>query len=114
MRLASIHTDSNCIFIFADLLSSAPYFTNRSYLAYRIAAPLTLYSVVSFFYAMVNLPFKVDFGAKYSYHNGFFLWAFVLNLGMASLGLATEFMITIIGPKFMPFFLIPLIIANVL
>jgi hypothetical protein len=32
---------------------------------------------------------------------------------MASLGLATEFMITIIGPKFMPFFLIPLIIANV-
>ncbi|GFZ51748.1 hypothetical protein JCM24511_09516, partial [Saitozyma sp. JCM 24511] len=91
----------------------APYLTNRSYLAYRIVAPLTLYSVVSFFYAMVNLPFKVDFGAKYSYHNGFFLWAFVLNLGMASLGLATEFMITIIGPKFMPFFLIPLIIANV-
>jgi hypothetical protein len=31
---------------------------------------------------------------------------------MAALGLATEFAITIIGPRFMPFFLITLIISN--
>jgi hypothetical protein len=32
---------------------------------------------------------------------------------MASVGLACEFMITVLGPKFIAFFLIPLIIANV-
>jgi hypothetical protein len=32
---------------------------------------------------------------------------------MAALGLSVEFAITILGPKFIGFFLIPLIIANV-
>ena len=74
---------------------------------------MVLYLPVSFCFAMINLPFKVSFGAHYTYAGGFFLWAFTLYLGMASVGMATEFAITILGPKFMAFFLIPLIIVNV-
>ncbi|CAD6581289.1 MAG: hypothetical protein TREMPRED_002975 [Tremellales sp. Tagirdzhanova-0007] len=91
----------------------APFLTTRAYIAYRLIVPLVLYLVISFFLAMINLPFKVDFGAHYTYAGGFFLWAFTLFLGMSSQGLATEFAITLIGPKFVSFFLIMLIIANV-
>lgn len=90
-----------------------PYLTNRAYIAYRILAPLVLYFIISFFFAMVNLPFKIHFGAHFTYAGGFFLWWFVLFLGMTAVGYATEFAITIVGPKFVSFFLVPLIIANV-
>ena len=62
---------------------------------------------------MVSLPFKVHFDAHFTYAGGFFLWAFTLYLGMSAVGLATEFAITWLGPKFMAFFLVPLIIVNV-
>ncbi|WWC86960.1 uncharacterized protein L201_001841 [Kwoniella dendrophila CBS 6074] len=91
----------------------APYMTTKAYLTYRIVAPITLYLFIAFFFAMVNLPFKVHFGAYYTHAGGFFLWAFSLFLGMTSVGLATEFMITILGPRFVAFFLLPLIISNV-
>ncbi|WVF69967.1 hypothetical protein IAT40_004752 [Kwoniella sp. CBS 6097] len=91
----------------------APFMTTGHYIAYRLIAPLCLYSVISFFFAMVNLPFKIHFGAHFTYGGGFFLWWFTLFLGMSALGLATEFMITILGPRFVSFFLFPLIISNV-
>ncbi|WWC59308.1 uncharacterized protein I303_101859 [Kwoniella dejecticola CBS 10117] len=91
----------------------APFLTTKHYLIYRISAPLALYFVISFFFAMVNLPFKIHFGAHYTYGGGFFLWWFTLFLGMGAVGLSTEFMITILGPRFIAFFLLPLIIANV-
>ncbi|KAG8987044.1 hypothetical protein FRB90_003625 [Tulasnella sp. 427] len=79
----------------------------------RVLVPLTLYIPISFGYAMVNLPFKLTFGAKYSYAGGFFLfWVFVY-MGMAGLGLATEAMITLLTPRFVAYFLIALIIFNV-
>ena len=55
----------------------------------------------------------MHFDAHFTYAGGFFLLAFSLFLGMTSLGLATEFAITILGPRFMAFFLVPLIIVNV-
>ncbi|ORX38840.1 hypothetical protein BD324DRAFT_576967 [Kockovaella imperatae] len=91
----------------------SPFLTTKSYIFYRLASPLLCYLPISFLFAMVSLPFKVHFGAHFTYAGGFFLWAFTLFLGMASVGLATEFAITILGPKFMAFFLIPLIIVNV-
>ncbi|TXT08647.1 hypothetical protein VHUM_02775 [Vanrija humicola] len=90
-----------------------PYMTNRAYIAYRLIAPVCLYFVISFFFAMVNLPFKIHFGAHFTYAGGFFLWWIILFLGMTAVGYATEFAITIVGPKFVAFFLVPLIIANV-
>ncbi|KIR35936.1 endoplasmic reticulum protein [Cryptococcus deuterogattii MMRL2647] len=91
----------------------APFLTTRSYIMYRLVSPLCLYFPVSFFFAMINLPFKVDFDAHYTYAGGFFLWWFALFLGMAAVGLSTEAAITVLGPKFMAFFLVPLIIVNV-
>lgn len=91
----------------------APFLTTRSYIIYRLVSPLSLYFPVSFFFAMVNLPFKIDFGAHFTYAGGFFLWWFALFLGMAAVGLSTEAAITVLGPKFMAFFLVPLIIVNV-
>ncbi|ORY30405.1 hypothetical protein BCR39DRAFT_564917 [Naematelia encephala] len=91
----------------------SPFLTTRAYIGYRLMVPMLLYLILSFFFAMINLPFKVHFAAHFTYGGGFFLWWFVLYLGMSSVGLATEFAITILGPKFMAFFLIPLIIVNV-
>ncbi|KAK8847379.1 hypothetical protein IAR55_005237 [Kwoniella newhampshirensis] len=90
-----------------------PFMTTGAYVIYRIAAPLILYLPVSFFFAMINLPFKIHFGAHFTYAGGFFLWWFTLYLGMAAVGLSTEFAITILSPRFVAFFLIPLIIVNV-
>lgn len=87
--------------------------TTKAYLAYRILLPLTLYLPLSLLFAMVSLPFKVHFDAHFTYAGGFFLWFFTLFLGMSSVGLATEFAVTLLGAQFTGFFLIPLIIANV-
>jgi len=40
------------------------------------------------------------------------MWLFML-MGMTALGFATEAMITILGPNFMAFFLLPWIISNI-
>jgi hypothetical protein len=87
--------------------------TTRAYLAFRLIVPPTIYLLLGLLFAMVTLPFKAHFGAHYTSAGGFFLWAFTVWLGMCALGLSLEFAITIIGPKFMGFFLVALIIANV-
>lgn len=74
---------------------------------------MALFLVLSFFFAMISLPFDVKFDAHYTYVGGFFLWAFTVFLGMASTGLAAEFAITVLTDKFLAYFMIPLIIANV-
>ncbi|KAG8926597.1 hypothetical protein FRC01_008640, partial [Tulasnella sp. 417] len=91
----------------------SPFLRFSSYARMRLFVPLVLYIPVSFSYAMVNLPFKLTFDAKYSYAGGFFLfWVFVY-IGMAGLGLAKEAMITLLTPRFVAYFLIALIIFNV-
>ena len=62
---------------------------------------------------MINLPFKIKFDAHFTYAGGYFLWYFVTFLGMCALGLAIEFVITIVGVRFISFFLIMWIIVNV-
>ncbi|WVQ76068.1 hypothetical protein IAR50_005705 [Cryptococcus sp. DSM 104548] len=91
----------------------APFLKTRSYIMYRLLAPICLYIPISLIFVMVNLPFKVNFDAHYTYAGGFFLWWCSLFLGMCSVGLATESAITVLGPRFMAFFLVPLIIVNV-
>ncbi|KAG9089874.1 hypothetical protein FRC06_001319 [Ceratobasidium sp. 370] len=90
-----------------------PFLKLRSYLWLRILVPLGLYFPLSLAFAMVSLPFHAPFGTKYTYAGGFFLYFAYTYMGMAALGLATEAMITILTPRFMAFFLIPLIIVNV-
>jgi uncharacterized membrane protein len=40
---------------------------------YRLVSPMALFLVLSFFFAMISLPFDVKFDAHYTYVGGFFL-----------------------------------------
>jgi hypothetical protein len=82
-------------------------------IAYRLIVPMTLYIPLALSFAMISLPFHAHFDAHFTYAGGFFLWFFTVWLGMCSLGLSLEFAITILTPRFIAFFLIALIIANV-
>jgi len=61
---------------------------------------MTLYLPLSFFFSTLNLSCKASL-TRISHTSGFFLWAFRLFLGTSSVGLATEFAITILGPEVM-------------
>lgn len=69
----------------------SPYLTNAAYIAYRLIAPMVMYLPISLLFAMVSLPFKVNFGAHFTYAGGFFCWWFLLYLTMASLGLVSNY-----------------------
>lgn len=134
-----------------------PFLTYRSYIRVRIFIPLAVYLPLSLSYAMVSLPFKLPFDAKYvlsfsflspvfvsffflfflslsclqqfsfkppsllllihiylhphrfSYAAGFFTFAAFIYMGMCALGLALEAMITLLTPRFVPFFLVLLV-----
>jgi hypothetical protein len=85
-----------------------PYLNTASLIRFRIISPLIMYFPFSLLYAMISLPFKLPFDAKYSYAEGFFLFLTVVYIGMAALGLACEAMVTILGTQFLSFFMIPL------
>ena len=103
------------------------YLRFPSYLSLRLVIPLLMYLPLSFSYALVNLAFSLPFGAKYAnlssspnyclpnkdcrytYAGGFFLFFVYVYLAMAALGLALESMITLLTPKFVPFFLFALV-----
>ncbi|TIB72243.1 hypothetical protein E3Q18_00284 [Wallemia mellicola] len=106
------------------------HLTLRSYIGMRLLVPLFLYTILSLFFAMLNLPWDVHFNAHFSNTaKGFFCTYALLLCGMAALGmcfetlahpllisptgLATEAIITVIGPQFMAYALIALIISNV-
>ncbi|KIO25240.1 hypothetical protein M407DRAFT_75982, partial [Tulasnella calospora MUT 4182] len=91
----------------------SPFLRFDSYARIRVFVPLVAYIPLSISYAMVNLPFKITFDAKYSYAGGFFLFWVFMYMSMAGLGLATEAMITFLTPRFIAYFLIALIISNV-
>jgi hypothetical protein len=84
-----------------------------SYVTLRIVVPLIIYFPLCLSYALVNLAFNLPFGARYNYPSGFFLFVVYIYLAMASLGLALESMITLLTPRFVPFFLFALIVFNV-
>ncbi|KAG8751570.1 hypothetical protein FRC14_007767 [Serendipita sp. 396] len=91
----------------------APYLTTASLIKLRLIMPIILYFPLSLIYSMISLPFKLPFGAKYTYAGGFFLFWVLNYVGMLSLGLATEFALTLLTQRFVAFFLIPFIVINV-
>ncbi|KAF8602436.1 hypothetical protein BDV93DRAFT_607477 [Ceratobasidium sp. AG-I] len=109
-----------CIFAFIMTMTNdvargilGPFLRLPSYLWLRILAPLALYFPLSLSFIMISLPFHAPFGAKYTYAGRFFLYFAYTYMSIAALGLATDAMVTILTPRFMAFFLIPLIINNV-
>ncbi|KAG9032788.1 hypothetical protein FS837_002639 [Tulasnella sp. UAMH 9824] len=91
----------------------SPFLTFGSYAKMRLIVPMIAYIPISFSYAMINLPFKVTFGERFSYAGGFFIFWLYVYMGMAALGLSTEAMITLLTPRFIANFLLILIIYNV-
>lgn len=83
-----------------------PYLSTGELIKLRILTPLANYFVLSFSYALIGLAFKPPFDAKFGYGGGFFLWWIFIFLTMASLGLSIEFSMQVLGPKFVPFFVV--------
>ncbi|KIJ68923.1 hypothetical protein HYDPIDRAFT_144365 [Hydnomerulius pinastri MD-312] len=109
-----------CIFAFIVAMANASaraliqkQLRLRSYLALRFAVPLLAYIPMSLTYALVSIAFQLPTNARYSAVGGFFLFWMYVYMGMAALGLALESMITLLTPKFTPFFLFSLIIVNI-
>ena len=85
------------------------HLTLYSYLTLRVVTPLTVYIPLSMSYALINLAFRLPFGTHFSFGKGFMAFFGFLYLGMASLGLALEAMITLLQPRFVPLFLVLLV-----
>lgn len=78
----------------------------------RVATPFFMYFWLSWFYALISLAFKVPFSRYYG-GGGFLIYWAMSFLGMAALGLAVEALITILTPRFIPYFLVLWLIANI-
>lgn len=105
----------------------APRLRLSSYLCLRLAVPFIAYLPLSMSYTLVSVAFGLPFNGRsvppnrivcahvlnppfrFSFASGFFI-AFVFNyLGMLALGLSLEAMITLLTPKFIPYFLFILV-----
>ncbi|KAI0925371.1 hypothetical protein AcV7_005634 [Taiwanofungus camphoratus] len=109
-----------CIFAFLITMAHAtgrelikPHLPFRSYIIIRIIVPFTVYFPLSMSYSLVSLAFDIPFGNRFTEGSGFMLFFVFVYLGMTALGLSLESMITILTPRFVPFFLFVLIIFNI-
>ncbi|KAF7981868.1 hypothetical protein HWV62_31427 [Athelia sp. TMB] len=84
----------------------------RPLLVLRVVAPLLTYFWVSLMYALVSLAFRVPFGRTLG-RAGFVIYWMMSFCAMSALGLALEVAVTLLTMRFVPFFLILWIIANV-
>ncbi|PWN31481.1 uncharacterized protein FA14DRAFT_128170 [Meira miltonrushii] len=86
----------------------------RSFVLMRLLVPIPAYFVLSCMFSMINLPFKLSFGGMgYGYGAGFMIWWCFTFLGMCVLGLWTEAALSLVGPQFIGFALVFIIIINV-
>ncbi|KAI0065677.1 hypothetical protein BV25DRAFT_1582379 [Artomyces pyxidatus] len=83
-----------------------------SLLAMRILVPLTLYFPISLFYALLSQAFQVPFDRKFG-HSGFLIYWMMSWFAMGALGLALESAVTLLTTKFVGFFLLLWVVANV-
>ncbi|KAI0049875.1 hypothetical protein FA95DRAFT_1537385 [Auriscalpium vulgare] len=112
------------LLILAFVVSSANYaarvnvtqiedrLTFRSLMLMRIFIPITAYFLVSLFYCLLSVAFQVPFARTFG-HPGFLVYWMISWFAMCALGFGVEAMITILTPRFLPFFLLLWIISNV-
>ncbi|KIY66183.1 hypothetical protein CYLTODRAFT_423687 [Cylindrobasidium torrendii FP15055 ss-10] len=86
--------------------------TTRSLITVRLITVFAAYFIISLMYSLLSLAFQVDFSRKFG-HSGFLVFWMVNYVGMLSVGLALEAMITLLTVRFVPFFMILWIISNV-
>ncbi|KIP08990.1 hypothetical protein PHLGIDRAFT_87282 [Phlebiopsis gigantea 11061_1 CR5-6] len=78
----------------------------------RLLVPILMYFWLSLAYSLLSLFFHVPFDRQFG-HAGFVIYWMLSWMGMLALGLAVDSLITILTPRFIPFFLVPWIIVNV-
>ncbi|KAK1226199.1 hypothetical protein PQX77_010781 [Marasmius sp. AFHP31] len=88
------------------------HLTTGSLIRVRLCSTAVAYFFLSLFYSLLSKAFQVDFSRKFG-DVGFVIFWMVNYVGMLSVGLALEAMITILTARFMPFFMITWIITNV-
>ncbi|TFY61383.1 hypothetical protein EVG20_g7085 [Dentipellis fragilis] len=79
---------------------------------YRAFIPIIAYFFISCFYSLLSVAFQLPFDRVYG-HGGFVIYWMMSWLGMCALGMAVEAMVTILTVRFIAFFLIIWLIANV-
>ncbi|KAF9045977.1 hypothetical protein BDZ89DRAFT_1184961 [Hymenopellis radicata] len=86
--------------------------TTASLVRVRLVSVFIAYFFISLFYSLLSLAFQVDFSRKFG-QSGFLVFWMLNFLGMLSVGLALEAMLTLLTIRFVPFFMILWIISNV-
>ncbi|KAF9030840.1 hypothetical protein BDZ89DRAFT_646755 [Hymenopellis radicata] len=86
--------------------------TTSSLIKMRLSSVFSSYFVISLFYSLLSLAFQVDFTRTFG-RSGFLIFWMLSYTGMLSVGLLLEAMVTLLTPRFLPFFLITWVIVNV-
>ncbi|KAF9036964.1 hypothetical protein BDZ89DRAFT_1061652 [Hymenopellis radicata] len=89
-----------------SLLSTA------SLIRLRMACTFIAFCFLSLFYSLLSVAFQVDFTRKFG-HSGFLVFWMVNYVGMLAVGLALEAMLSLMTQRFVPFFMIFFVVANV-
>lgn len=88
------------------------HLTTRSLIMLRFVTTFLAYLILSVFYTLLTLAFQVDFDRWYGRAGFVIMW--MLNyVGMLSVGLALESMMTLLTQRFITYFMIIWIISNV-
>ncbi|KAK0485965.1 hypothetical protein IW261DRAFT_1453011 [Armillaria novae-zelandiae] len=86
--------------------------TFRSLIQLRLLTPLLLYLVISCFYALLSLAFRLPFERKFG-RSGFIVYWMLSFCGMSAVGLALEALMPLFTAKFIQLFLMLWIISNI-
>lgn len=84
----------------------------RNLIHLRFASSFGAYFFLSLFYSLLNAAFHLPMSRKFG-HAGFILFWMLSYVGMLSVGLALESLVTLLTVKFIPFFMITWIITNI-
>ncbi|KAF8585956.1 hypothetical protein K439DRAFT_1409463 [Ramaria rubella] len=89
----------------------ARHLTLRSLIQVRIVSAVGIYFFLSLIFALLSLAFQIPFSRTIS--GGFVIFWILCWMAMSALGLALETLVTILTPRFTPYFMILWIIVNV-
>ncbi|KAJ2917989.1 hypothetical protein MD484_g2447, partial [Candolleomyces efflorescens] len=85
--------------------------STKNLIILRLSSSTFAYFMISLFYSLMNLAFKLDVTRKFG-RGGFMVFWMVNYIGMLAVALALESLITLLTVRGMPFFMLLWIIAN--
>lgn len=97
--------------LFGSRQQIVPFLKFKHLLILRVLVPLASNALVSLLFCLVNLAFHVSFRSFGA--GGFFAFLGLMCTGINVLGLSTEMALSLLGPKFVAFGLLFLVVINV-